>query len=632
MAVAKPSVYTPRLGMRGTSPLQGALSDVAGAIHGLAARQEVKEKERKAEEEKEHKRKADLLYLKARNDFYEEYDVKRARGDFDGMTAAQVQEWGEEAIERHGAAVRQHDELEAERYEAKTRETLGAFTARQRDQEEDDAAAEVVAQYEEVELRAKTEINTLMREAMDPNATPREAAAKWAEIQAQLGDVERAHREMTPEDRERHTNDLNDWLKTTRFDAAVNHSIETGTVDEFFGKVANRTDKVAGLPGTTYSKGVDPDHIMKQRAHALTASRAKAAERKARLEAAAAAEEARGDELYDELRDEIYAGDRTVLEAVAVARAAGLHGIADKLEGDEAGSADRVDRLTQDEMNADPELRQRATNMMNAIGRMTDPRAVQVALRSAKALEQLGTEDGLSKDQYDAIKASGDLQMRYLEEDYQILSREHKEVKRLVQTAFKAELATAGVIGDAVLARLDNPEQVAFYYEMIGPLEQMLMEQGADAGLVRLVVNDWMPAVWNALPQAQVKVEERRGEGQFAEETLPEQSRETPIALVGRLTTALARRLEFKNDRESFQVLLDPEHQSAVKYDADGNMHKGRTIKALERQDPRPGAAEMYYEQTLLPMQRFWTDLKGFRTPEEKTAATKELLSQIDTR
>ena len=109
MAVAKPGVYTPRLGTRGTSPLQGALSDVSAAIHGFAARQEAKERQRKAEEEKAHKRKADILYLRARNDFYEEYDRKRAAGEFDGMSAAEVQQWGEEAIDRHGASIRQFD-------------------------------------------------------------------------------------------------------------------------------------------------------------------------------------------------------------------------------------------------------------------------------------------------------------------------------------------------------------------------------------------------------------------------------------------------------------------------------------------------------------------------------------------
>ena len=48
--------------------------------------------------------------------------------------------------------------------------------------------------------------------------------------------------------------------------------------------------------------------------------------------------------------------------------------------------------------------------------------------------------------------------------------------------------------------------------------------------------------------------------------------------------------------------------------------------------DPRPGAAEHTYENMLKPMQRFWVGMQGHQTPEEKAAASKELIEQLDTR
>ena len=119
-----------------------------------------------AKRDKESKRKADLMSLRAKNKFAATWDEWTASGALDGLSAQEALQRGESAMDEVLVDLQGTDEVEAERTRLALRTTLSSHVAAQRAQEEKDAQAELLATYTEAETRGMADFTTSIREAM----------------------------------------------------------------------------------------------------------------------------------------------------------------------------------------------------------------------------------------------------------------------------------------------------------------------------------------------------------------------------------------------------------------------------------------------------------------------------------
>ena len=633
MAVAKPKVqalksagYTGAGGTH-TSELGQALGNVAGALRRRA------EKREKAEE-KEHKRKTELLTLQARNKWYDWREEQQNSGAWDGLSAAEVEQASEDEMERLVAPLLRHDEVAAEDFRLKTRQSTAEATAKVREREDKEAEAEVVAAYAETEMRFKSEIGGLMRTAMTAKSE-RERNAAFHEAQSQYNDAMAEYDTLPAEEREKHAGKLMGVMNEARFDGAVWHAVETGTVNEFFSRVRNNTDWVDEAAGTRFSQGVSSARLMEAQRQALAevARRDKAAAQA--LDNAKKRQQAEQEDYYEQVEDDVAAGRITIEQGRTRLRETGDETGRGKLTQWWLDEQDDDGKLSEHSLNGDKFARGFTESVSFEITTLDDNRLVRRKRQQARMMYRDGQ---ISQEQRDTILDMAQEQIAYNDEVEDSWNADQRDLRRQVNQAWQGVTAGAGLIGESIIVTEPNQKELAFYARLKRPVTEFLLAENADGTQIDLVIGELLPALWASQGQTVMDTIEGRqlpGEDVFAAEQQPagfgKSRQEQGVRDLERALGALSRSgVVIENHKEWLSVALKPEvgahvryHETATANAGAGDVNRAQTILSLERTYGSEGAAQVY-ENVIEPMMRMARSLNGRRSNLEVAEDTKK--------
>ena len=626
MATSRPAIYRPRSLSRpgATSPLGqgfGAIADALDRRSARLAREKEIEEERKT---KEHKRKSDLLYLRARNNYADWVETQRNTGGFDGMDAAQQQQAMEQKSAEIGQSLMRHDEAQYQQLQLDNQATIDEATAATRTREREDAQDELLATYAGTEMRARRKIPTLWDEALNAKS-PEAQEAAFQLVQGEVDALKRARAHLTDEQRASDDFDVQAFNNKARFDAADNHAIENGEVVEFYRRIANNTDFVGGSKIDRWSIGIDGAYIAKKRraAYAAAAERKRAAEASAK--AAREVEKETGEAMYTAARIAIHKGESTVDAEYDRLTLAGYPDLADKLETRDTERKERLGKRSDFELDEDPDTK--ALVQSNRADVMTTYDGKEIR-RRMNAYENMALRGEISDKQEDALLATARNQLDIVTRMEQEMSDEEADGIRILGHAWRSEYQAAGLIGDAFVTtdKGIGAQQLRIMNRIRGQVDTFLLREGVTPERANLVVNQIVPILVSQALGEQGGVLVGGGRADATTMVSPGTEPVDPLGITKALNALSRTGLKIESHKEWLPVILKPWVGTHVKYYREGpnvgNVNRRDTILSLERdvrltEDVRHHAEDVamrVYETIIEPAMRTAESLNGARS------------------
>ena len=650
--------------------LGAAIGNVATAIErGAVRRSERKDKQRRQE--------AELRKLQAGNQFLRELSDRRAAGGFDGMSAAEVQAWGDQRIGELAVKVAEVDQTYAETFKATSLATLGTFTAGQQEKEARQAREALLAEHQLAEDNYKSLYHEQMKVLADPGRRGEHEAA-WTLLQRLDADQEERIGLLDEQNQAKERLDLEGFRRMARFDAGREHAVQTGTVLQFYGLIDRHEDFVGDREnGVRYTRDVSPEVISAARQVDLGRAAGLQRQKDARRAAAEALVAAQRADWLRKAKADVVDGRRSIEDVLGEA-----DGNADQVAWEDVStwfnqrSAAENTRL-QEQMNDSPSLQARTDVLILAAGTAESVTEVN-AMTDDLALENL------SEDQRTAVKAALDNRRTSIEESDRIYTASQRDRRDLVKQEFKALHARLGIIPGmptmglpanvekkdlAFLLRAEpeaarmledmeaTPDQVSTYVRtVVEPMMRLTkVRREVEDDVLESQTPEWYTPEWRGMPSVEVPehfYDQRTGAEQAWDVMTfglggvsyeEDQERQRRVAQAAAAVRAVGIRKDHLDDvRDAHQQLgkaadtlvragveitpegwftaaLGPELRGYAAFDDTGQLDEFQTLENLDMAEGvDPLKAMWLFDQLFLPIDEAAQKLKGWQSPVDR--------------
>ena len=634
--VAKPGTYnvrTPSAG--GGGGYQTDLGAAVGALGDAFGRAT----DRREREEKERNRKRDnQLFLAGKNAVADKWNALEASGALDGLTADEVLAQGNEIIAHEKMAIHEHNPEMAEKFDAESSITLNGYVARTRKQEREVAQAELLAQRTQVDIRYKRDLHEIAKDI--GTGSPEEQEAAFEQLQILKSDYNRSYADLPPQVRAKYEGIGEAYEREAMLDAAIAQAVRTNSVEELAGRIGNRTDTF-GQSGQRFTEGMPTALIAKKLAGARLAASRKHTARANRVAAAKARQDAEDEWSLQGAHLEVRNGLSTRDQVGIRFRMAGRPDLEAKFL-DEANDFDtEAHAAAQTDLVQDEDARDRVSAMHSFISVAGDREEVLLLMQQAKDLAS-GDNPLIADDQEQVVQDLAKARIDYLEYVEDNFDDEQKAGVKAIDAQFKSIMAPAGVFGDAGASVLPGvgKEQVAFYLELKPFVATEILRNGWSDNEVRLWVNEFLPALWDANetkealdnPLSDETLRKHNRAGAAAGRVVQQSDAQKARAKLERMVETLGRSGFTDNltHKDWFPIAIDPEYSGHLRYTPEGSVNGMASMLLLENAYGADQAA-LIWSKVVNPQIGMTQALLGRRTRLQIVKDTDEWMKHMGT-